>query len=150
MNAGSRNTSTAWHENDIVARFFHKKTRFVRDDVSGFYQIDYVKEMTFVAVVGEFGFGKIVAVGGYSLDQRDNLAEVAFSVAKGWQGKGVSKIIMKKLAAAAKDNGIAGFVAYTALSNRGMISVFNNLPYKVVMSYDDDMIHMKCSFDDPK
>lgn len=137
-------------ENDIVARFFHRKTKFVRDDVSGYFQIDYEKEMTFVAVVGEFGFGKVIAVGGYSLDQRDNIAEVAFSVAKGWQGKGLSKVIMRKLAAAAKDHGISGLVAYTALSNKGMISVFNNLPYKVVMSYDDDMIHMKCRFDDPK
>jgi GNAT superfamily N-acetyltransferase len=78
------------------------------------------------------------------------MAEVAFSVAKGWQGKGLSKAIMKKLAAAAKDNGISGLVAFTSLSNRAMISVFNGLPYKVVMNYEDDLIQMKCRFDDLK
>jgi len=137
-------------ENDVKARFFHLKTSFIRNDVSVLYQIDYIKEMTFVAVVGEFGFGKIVAVGGYILDQRENMAEVAFSVAKGWQGKGLSKAILKKLTTAAKDNGISGLLAFTSLSNRAMISVFNGLPYKVQMSYEDDLIYMKCRFDTPK
>jgi acyl-CoA hydrolase/GNAT superfamily N-acetyltransferase len=131
---------------DIISRFFHKKTSFIRDDVASMYQIDYVKEMTIVAVVGEFGFGKIIAIGGYVLDKHSNLAEVAFSVSKEWQGKGLSKLILKKLAEAAKDNGIEGLVAYTSLSNQGMIRLFKSLPYVVKTSAEDDLLCMKCKF----
>ncbi len=137
-------------KNDIISRFFHKKTSFIRDDVAGMYQIDYVKEMTVVAVTGEFGFGKIVALGGYVLDKRSNMAEVAFSASKEWQGKGLSKIILKKLAEVARENGITGLVAYTTLSNKAMAGLFKSLPYRVTTSVEDDLLCMVCHFDDPK
>lgn len=137
-------------KNDVISRFFHKKTSFIRDDVATMYQIDYVKEMTMVAVIGEFGFGKIIAVGGYILEGRANVAEVAFSVAKEWQKKGVSKVIMRKLAEVAQENGISGLVAYTALSNKAMISLFKTLPYKVKTRAEDDLLRLSCLFDEPK
>jgi acyl-CoA hydrolase/GNAT superfamily N-acetyltransferase len=137
-------------KNDVISRFFHKKTSFIRDDVASMYQIDYVKEMTVVAVTGEFGFGKIIAVGGYVLERKHNMAEVAFSVAKEWQGKGISKIILRKLAEAAKDNGISGLVAYTAMNNRGMINLFKSLPYQVKTNNEDDLTCMSCRFDECK
>lgn len=137
-------------ENDVVARFFHIKTSFIRNDVSSLYQIDYRKEMTMVAVVGDFGFGKIVAVGGYALEQEEeNLAEVAFSVSREWQGKGLAKMILIKLAGAAKDAGLSGLRAYTAMHNRGMIALFNTLPYNVIKTYEDDVVRMVCRFDQP-
>ena len=135
---------------DIVSRFFQQKTAFIKDDLASMYQIDYAKEMTIVAVTGEFGFGRIVALGGYVLDPQTNVAEVAFSVAKDWQGKGLSTVIMLKLVDAAKDNGIMGLVAYTSRTNRAMIRLFNTLPYKVQTSYEEDMLALSCRFDQPK
>ena len=44
-------------KDDIYSRFFQARTRFVRDDVESMFQIDYVKNLTLLAVVGEFGFG---------------------------------------------------------------------------------------------
>lgn len=136
-------------KNDIVARFFHKKNTFVRDDVAYMYQIDYVKEMTVVAVTGEFGFGKIIAMGGYVLDMQTKLAEVAFSVSRDWQRKGLAKVIMRKLLEAAREHGIKGFNAYTALNNRSMIGLFKTLPYEVTTKYEDDLISMNVRFDKP-
>jgi acyl-CoA hydrolase/RimJ/RimL family protein N-acetyltransferase len=133
-------------KNDVISRFFHKKTSFIRDDVASMHQIDYIKEMTMVAVVGEFGFGKIIAVGGYVLEPRHNVAEVAFSVSKEWQGKGLSKIILRKLAEAARGNGIGGLVAYTSMSNQAMIALFKSLPYAVATSVEDNLIHLRCHF----
>ena len=136
-------------KNDVIARFFHKKNSFVRDDVAYMYQIDYVKEMTVVAVTGEFGFGRIIAMGGYVLDMQTKLAEVAFSVSKDWQRKGLAKVIMRKLMEAAKDHDIRGFNAYTSLNNRSMISLFKTLPYQVTTRYEDDLICMSVRFDTP-
>jgi acyl-CoA hydrolase/GNAT superfamily N-acetyltransferase len=136
-------------KNDILSRFFHKKTSFIRDDVASMFQIDYAKEMTVVATIGELGFGKIVAVGGYVLDERRNLAEVAFSVTKAWKRKGLSRIILQKLAEVAKDSGIDGLVAYTSLNNKPMIGLFKTLPYRVKLTAEDDMVDLVCRFNDP-
>jgi len=137
-------------KDDIYSRFFQARTRFVRDDVESMFQIDYVKNLTLLAVVGEFGFGKVIAVGEYLLDPAKNVAEVAFSVSKEWQGKGLGKIIMKKLSEAARENGISGLMAYTLPRNQGMIRLFKSLPYKTKTVYDGEVVELTCMFDELK
>jgi L-amino acid N-acyltransferase YncA len=91
----------------------------------------------------------VVAVGEYLLEETQNLAEVAFSVSKEWQGKGLGRILIAKLAEAAHENGISGLVAYTSPGNRGMIALFKTLPFKVFSSYDGDMVELRCMFNEP-
>jgi len=136
-------------KNDVVARFFHEKTSFLKEEVEGVSQIDYIKDLTMVAIVGEFGFGRVVGIGEYLIDPTTNIAEVAFSLSKDYQKKGLGKILLKKLAAAAVANHIAGLVAYTSPQNRGMIKLFNQLPYKVKTFFDGDMLILNCKFDEP-
>jgi acyl-CoA hydrolase len=137
-------------KDDIYSRFFQARTRFVRGDVEGMFQIDYVKNLTLLVVVGEFGFGKVVAVGEYLLDPAKNEAEIAFSVSKEWQGKGLGKIIMKKLSEAARENGISGLMAYTLPRNQGMIKLFKSLPYKTKTLYDGEVVELTCNFNELK
>ncbi len=134
---------------DIQSRFFHEKTCFFRDDMEGMFQIDYVKDMTVVAVTGEFGFGKVVGMGVYLLEPSRNMAEIAFSVSKEWQGKGIASVVIDKLIDAARENGIAGFVAYTSMTNKGMINLFKKLPYKITTSVEEDMLVLMARFDEP-
>jgi RimJ/RimL family protein N-acetyltransferase len=136
-------------KDDVVARFFHEKTSFVKNEVEGVTLIDYVKDLTIVAVVGEFGFGTVVGIGEYLLDPATHIAEIAFSISKPYQKKGLGKILLKKLATAARDNGIAGLIAYTSAHNQGMIKLFKKLPYKTESFFDGDMLIMKCRFDRP-
>ena len=136
-------------KNDVIARFFHEKTSFVKEEVEGVSQIDYVKDLTVVAVVGEFGFGRVVAIGEYLIDPATNLAEIAFSISKEYQKKGLGKILLNKLASAARENDISGFIAYTSPANRGMIKLFNHLAYKVNTFFDGEMLNLSCKFDEP-
>jgi acyl-CoA hydrolase/GNAT superfamily N-acetyltransferase len=136
-------------KDDVVSRFFHEKTSFVHDEVKGVSLIDYIKDLTVVAVVGEFGFGRIVGIGEYLLNPASNEAEIAFSISKSYQKKGLGKILLNKLAAAARDNGIAGLMAYTSAQNRGMIKLFKILPYKVDSFFDGEMLELRCRFDQP-
>ncbi|MFO7495516.1 MAG: GNAT family N-acetyltransferase [Desulfobacterales bacterium] len=134
---------------DVISRFFHEKTSFLRGDVESMYAIDYVNDLAIVALVGEFGFGKVVAVGEYLLDPAANLAEVAFSVSREYQGKGLGRVLILKLAEAARENGISGLVAYTSPQNQGMIRLFNYLPYQIKTIFDGDMLVLSCKFDTP-
>ena len=134
-------------KDDVVARFFHEKSTFFREEVEGITQIDYIKNLTIVAVVGEFGFGTVAAIGEYLLDSENNMAEIAFSVSKKWQRKGLGKIIIRKLAEAAHENDISGFYAYTSPQNAAMIGLFKALPYRINTALETGVIKLSCRFD---
>jgi len=137
-------------KSDVISRFFHEKTSFLRNQVEGISQIDYVKNLSMLAVVGEFGFGKVVAVGEYLIDENKNMAEVAFSVNRDWQGKGLARILILKLGEAARENGISGLIAYTSHDNMAMKNLFKILPYKVKTAFDEDVLVLSCKFSEPK
>ena len=132
----------------VFSRFFHDKSIFAKEDITPKSQIDYIKDLTLVAVVGEVGFGKVIGVGEYLLLLDNNMAEVAFSVSGEYRGKGLGKIFLKKLAQAAHENGISGLVAYTSPSNKAMIRLFKTLPYKVKTTFDGEALSLRCRFDD--
>ncbi|MBF0228656.1 MAG: GNAT family N-acetyltransferase [Desulfamplus sp.] len=136
-------------KNDVISRFFHEKTSFVHDQIDATFEIDYVNDLTIVAAVGEMGFEKIVAVGEYLRNPVLNMAEVAYSVSKELQGTGIARALQNKLAEAAQTNGIKGLIAYTSPTNKGMIQLFNKLPFKVSKSYEEDMLIMSCIFAEP-
>ena len=136
-------------KDDVVSRFFHEKSSFVHDDVKGVSLIDYIKDLTIVAVVGEVGFGQVVGIGECLLDPASNEAEVAFSISKPFQKKGLGKMLLNKLAFAARENGISGLMAYTSAQNRGMIKLFKSLPYKVDSFFDGEMLKLSCKFNQP-
>ena len=138
------------NHDDVVRRFLHEKKRFARADVMGMSGIDYVHDLTIVAVIGEIGFEKAVAVGGYYLDPETNMAEVAYSVDQDWQKKGLANIIQEKLTAWAVDHGIGGFVAYTSPSNMGMVRLFDKLPYQTKRSLEGELLILTAKFNQPK
>ncbi len=133
---------------DVVSRFFHEKKSFVSTQIERTFIIDYLKDLTIVAVEGQAGYERILAVGEYYLNPETELAEIAFSVEKVWQGKGLSSIVIQKLAEAAKRNGIKGLTAYTAKENKRMVKLFNTLNYKVKVSSQGSMIYLEAIFDE--
>jgi acyl-CoA hydrolase/RimJ/RimL family protein N-acetyltransferase len=135
-------------KDDVVARFFHDKRSFDKDEAEEVSQIDYIKDLTLLAIVGEFGFGQVVGIGEYLLDPATNHAEIAFSISRPYQKMGLGKILLRKLASAAREQGIAGFFAYTSAQNQGMIRLFKRLPYKVTTAFDGDMVTLRGSFNE--
>lgn len=133
---------------DIFSRFFHQKTIFGRSDVESRSHVDYIHDLTLVAVVGEFGFGRVVGVAESMMLKNTNMTEVAFSISPDFQGKGLGKIFLKKLAAASRENGMRGLLAYTIPSNTGMIRLFKTLPYKVKTHFEDGDLVLSCLFDE--
>jgi acyl-CoA hydrolase/GNAT superfamily N-acetyltransferase len=133
---------------DVFSRFRHEKTSFSRSDVEVRSHVDYVKDLTLLAVVGEFGFGRVVAVGECMLIEKINMAEVAFSVHKQYQNKGIGRRILRKLADTARETGISGLMAYTSPSNQGMIRMFKSLPYKAKSTFDGEGLMLSCRFDE--
>lgn len=134
-------------KDDVLLRFFYDKRRFVRTEMEGMLQIDYMDNLALAAITGEFGFGRIVALGAYAMEE-SGLAEVAFSVLKEYQRFGLGRLLLHKLAEAARENGIKGLVAYTFPHNRGMIKLFSTLPYKIQRRTEYDSVRLSIRFDE--
>ena len=100
-------------------------------------------------LTGEVGFEMIIGLGMYALEH-GTVAEVAFSVAKEWQGRGIASVILHKLAEAARENGYTSLVAYVLPTNTGMIKLFKKLPYKIQTKIESDMLILSCNFDEEK
>ena len=122
----------------------------MRDEVADVSQVDYKKDLTIVAIIGEFGFGEVVGVGESLLDPSNNMAEVAFSVSDKFKKKGLGKLLLSKLCQTAQMNGITGLFAYTSPDNRGMIKLFKTLPFKINKSFEDDLVLLRCDFRNKK
>lgn len=132
---------------DVMSRFFSQKSHFTRADVEIRSQTDYVNVLTVVAVTGEFGFGRIVGVAESMRLPGSNIAEVAFSISEEFQGKGLGKLFLRKLAEAARAGGLDGLLAITSPTNIGMIKLFYTLPYKVEKQLEDGDVLLTCRFD---
>jgi len=133
---------------DVLSRFFCQKSHFSRAEVEMRSQTDYVNALSLVAVTGEFGFGKVVGVAESIRLRGSNIAEVAFSVSGEFQGKGLGRILLRKLADAARESGLAGLMAFTSPGNQGMIHLFQTLPYKVHKKLEDGDLVLNCRFDE--
>ena len=134
-------------EKDVQTRFFSIRRSFYREDMENMYQVDYIKNLSIVAVTGQVGFEKIIGMGMYALEH-GTVAEVAFSTSKEWQGKGIAGIILAKLAEAALENGFTSLVAYMLTTNAGMIKLFKKLPYTVKSTFEGDTLILRCDFDE--
>lgn len=133
-------------EKDVQTRFLGMRRSFYREDMEDMFQVDYIKNLSIVAVTGEVGFEKIIGLGMYALEQ-GTVAEVAFSISKEWQAKGIASVLLEKIAEAARENGITGLLAYTLATNEGMIKLFNKLPYKVETTLKEGALILRCNFE---
>ena len=136
----------AMDEKDVQTRFFGMRRSFYREDMEDMFQVDYIKNLSIVAVTGEVGFEKIIGLGMYALEH-GTVAEVAFSVSTEWQGKGIASVLLEKISEAARENGIASLVAYILPTNKSMIKLFKKLPYKVETTIEEGMLILQCNFE---
>lgn len=133
---------------DVVSRFFCQKTIFAREEMEARSHVDYVNDLTLIAVIGEFGFGQVIGIAESMRIKHSNMAEVAFSISENYQKKGLGSHFIKKLAEVARKNGLSGLLAYTSPGNKAMINLFKTLPYKVNTTCEDGDLLLTCKFND--
>ncbi len=70
-------------------------------------------------------------------------AEVAFLVADGWQGRGISTILLAHLAEVAEQHGFSTFVAQVLPQNHRMIEVFRESGFPVTLRSTPDAVEVE-------
>jgi acetyl coenzyme A synthetase (ADP forming)-like protein len=115
-------------------RFFRVKKELTLEELADFTRIDYETQMAFVAILD----GRIVGVGrytGYETDSR--LAEVAFTVGDGVQGRGIGSLLLFRITAYARSHGIERFRAHLLADNHAMMRVFRNAGFSLKRDIDE-------------
>jgi len=134
-------------EATIYYRFMSHQTRVSRHQIQDFVYIDHRNDVTIVGTLPEAYGEEIIAVGSYYLDQKTNLAEVAFVVSDDWQNHGIGTFLLKHLMRIARRNGIHGFTAEVLTENKPMQAVINKSNCKVSSRFTGNVHSYEMDFE---
>jgi RimJ/RimL family protein N-acetyltransferase len=107
----------------LYRRFFGPKRSFTAKEISYFVDIDFARHVALVAEASERRRPTIVGSARYIVIGPGE-AEVAFTVADAWQGRGIGTLLLRHLTQLAHGAGIRTFVADVLPENSSMLRVF--------------------------
>jgi GNAT superfamily N-acetyltransferase len=136
----------ALSQETIYYRYMSRSKTVPRSEIQDFVFIDHRSELAIVCTVPEAHGEDIIAVGRYYLDEKTNMAEVAFVVRDDWQNKGIGTQLLRYLAQIAIRNGIRGFTAEVLRANRAMQRVFHKIDHQVTSQPQDDVYSFVIEF----
>jgi acetyltransferase len=133
-------------ERSVYLRYFHlmnleQRTRHERLMRTCF--IDYDREMALVAERRnvETNEPEILGVGRLTKVHGSNDAEVAVVVSDGWQGRGLGKELLARLAMVAADENLSRLTANILPDNRDMMRICEKLGFTLQHSLEDEVVH---------
>jgi acetyl coenzyme A synthetase (ADP forming)-like protein len=107
---------------------FHGIRRVDRALAESLLDPDWVETGSLAGWLGD----RVVGIANYVRLRNPSVAEAAFVVADGEQGRGIGTRLLEQLAARAAETGIARFVAEVMAENQAMLSVFTRVGFDVV------------------
>jgi acetyl coenzyme A synthetase (ADP forming)-like protein len=104
---------------------------------------DWTERGSLVAVVGEVGEERIIAVANYVRLRDPRVAESAFVVADDYQGRGVGIRLVEQLARRAAAHGVEAFIAEVMGDNRAMLSVFEQVGFNTSRTLEGGVVEVR-------
>jgi acetyltransferase len=101
-----------------------------------FTQIDYDREMAFVATVPANDAESEVGVARYVANPDGESCEFALVIADNWQRKGLGRHMMEQLIAASRTRGLRVMLGHVLADNRGMLSLCRGLGFVITDSVE--------------
>ncbi len=99
--------------------------------------------LSLLAIVGQEPDFRVVGIGNYISMGVNGKAEVAFLVSDEYQGRGISTLLLERLAGIAAGYGFVGFEAEVLYENQPMINVFRDSGFEVHQALDGGSIHVE-------
>ena len=133
---------------DMRLRFFMVRREVPHSELARYSQIDYDREMTFVALAlapnGQLDGPPIMVGEARAVCDPDNLqAEFAIQVASNWQGKGLGRVLMDKLIRYLKDRGTTEVVGQCLIENKGMAALARETGFTVTVAAPPDALMLR-------
>ena len=113
------------------------------DVVKRLTDIDYRREMAFVAVRHEAGETREIGVSRFCLSDDSSSCECAVTVADEWQGRGLGHLLMRHLIEVARQRGIKRMFSIDSAANASMRELAASLGFerKPDHDYPSEVIH---------
>jgi RimJ/RimL family protein N-acetyltransferase len=111
-------------EHTAYQRFFTVMKRLPPDWARMLATVDYRRRLALVAERGPVDDPELIGVARYEPTDEPDMAEVAFVVLDGWQGRGLGMALLHHLLEAAVARGIQRFCAYVLADNGRMLDLF--------------------------
>ena len=125
---------------DLYYRYFSEINEFTHEDLANMTQIDYDREMAFVAVFFHEGHEQILGVT-RAISDPDNVdAEFAVLVRSDLKGLGLGRKLLEKLIAYTRDHGLERLNGITMPNNRGMVALARKLGFDVDIQLEDGIV----------
>ena len=96
---------------------------------------DPLDSFSLLAIAGPPEGSRIAGIGSYVATGAGRSAEVAFLVHDDFQGRGISTLLLERLAGIAAAHGFVGFEAEILSENLAMINVFRDSGFEVVQAF---------------
>ena len=130
----------AFHEQlsaeSIRRRFFNLHPHLSEREVDRLTHLTGGDDLALVATRGD----DIVAIAQYDRSPESEEAEVGFVVAEGYHGRGLSTLLLERLAVEARHRGIRRFVAHTLWENQTMRGVLRDAGFAPRFSRNADEV----------
>jgi len=110
-------------------RFFSSLRTLSSVMLARFTQIDYDREMAFIALAAAPGGEREIGVGRYATLPDGKTCEYAIVLADEWQGKGLGRILMSRLVEVASARGLETMVGDVLASNKPMLRLCAKLGF---------------------
>ena len=142
----TRDLFYALSQQTIYYRFMSRTKHIPTREIQNFVFINHRSDIAIVGTLPASTGEEIIAIGRYYLDEKTNLAEVAFVVHDDWQNKGIGTFLLKHLTTIARRNGISGFTAEVLHDNRAMQRVFQKCEYRTTSTPHEDVVSYRIEF----
>ena len=125
-------------ESSRYFRFMSSVRELTPAMLSRFTQIDYDREMAFVAVCEEDGREVEIGVARYVTNPDWQSCEFAIVVSDAWQGRGLGRRMLGRLIEVARLRGLKSMVGQVLAGNQGMLALCARLGFKT-SDHPEDM-----------
>ncbi|WP_217541562.1 bifunctional acetate--CoA ligase family protein/GNAT family N-acetyltransferase [Vibrio metschnikovii] len=134
---------------DLYKRFFSDVGEFNHEALANFTQIDYDREMAFVAVSHKTSPAEIIGVSRALINHDNSDAEFAILIRSDLKGKGLGSLLMKKIIDYCQAKGTARISGMTMPSNKGMLSLAQKLGFSIEIHFEDGTADMVLTLTKP-
>lgn len=104
---------------------------------------DFSERGCLLVIIGEDDEMRVVGIGNYIGLGNGKTAEVAFLVADEFQGRGISTLLLERLAGLAAAHGYVEFEADVLFENQAMINVFKSSGFEIHRGVEDGVVHVE-------
>ncbi|WJV53073.1 bifunctional acetate--CoA ligase family protein/GNAT family N-acetyltransferase [Prodigiosinella aquatilis] len=134
---------------DLYYRYFSEINEFSHEDLANMTQIDYDREMAFVALRPTDAGPEIIGVSRAISDPDNTDAEFAVLVRSDLKGLGLGRHLMEKLIHYADVHGLEKLTGITMPHNQGMLTLAKKLGFSLDIQLEEGIVSLELLLNTP-